>query len=69
MFRHFIAIKTFEHQIDCFCPDGIHEEVVTIQTGDIIEIINDRKFVLDKGWYFLIRMNNQHDFHFIHDRH
>lgn len=63
MFRHFIAIKTFEHQIDCFCPDGIHADVLTIHRGDIIELINERKFMFEKGWYFLIRLNNQCDFH------
>ncbi|MCQ6276243.1 IDEAL domain-containing protein [Bacillus sp. V3B] len=63
MFRHFIAIKTFEHQMDCFCSDGTHAEVLTIHKEDIIEIINERKFMIEKGWYFLIRMNNQYNFH------
>jgi hypothetical protein len=54
MIRHCIVIKAFEHQIDCFYLDGTNEEVVTIHTGDIIEIINDHKFVLDRGWRFVV---------------
>jgi hypothetical protein len=63
MFRHFVAIKTFDHQIDCFCPDDIQAKVLSIRKGDIIEITNERTFMTEKGWYFLIRVNKQDDFH------
>ena len=53
----------FQHQIDCFCPNGIQEDVVTIRRGDIIEITSERKYMLDNGWYLLIRHNHKHDFY------
>lgn len=58
MHRYFIASKLFEHPIDCFCPDGDHATVLPIEKGDIIELTNNRKFIMDRGWYFLVVVNN-----------
>lgn len=63
MFRHFIASKSFEHKIECFCADRHHAGQVTIQRGDIIELTNERKFIQDQGWYFLIGMNDGRHFY------
>jgi hypothetical protein len=63
MFRHFIARKSFEHQIECFCPDRHHAGLVTIHKGDLIELTNERQFIPDKGWYFLIGMNEEGHFY------
>lgn len=59
MFGHYFAVKTFEHQIDCFCPDGNHAEYLTINKGDIIEVMNERKFTMANGWYFLVMINER----------
>lgn len=59
MFRHFIALKTFVHQIDCFCPDGEHADYITINKGDVIEVTKERNFTEGSGWYFLIGINDQ----------
>jgi hypothetical protein len=59
MFRHFIALKTFVHQIDCFCPDDEHANYITINKGDVIEVTKERNFIEGSGWYFLIGINEQ----------
>lgn len=59
MFGHFIAVKTFEHQIHCFCPGGNHTDFLTINKGDIIEVTNDRKFTMANGWYYLVGINDR----------
>lgn len=59
MLRHFIALKTFVHQIDCFCPGGEHADYITINKGDVIEITEERNFTEGNGWYFLIGINDQ----------
>jgi uncharacterized protein YpiB (UPF0302 family) len=63
MNKFFIAKQMFQHQIDCFCPNGIKEDVVTIHRGDIIEITSERKYMMENGWYFLIRHNDKYDFY------
>ncbi|MGM0901062.1 MAG: hypothetical protein ACQEXB_08160 [Bacillota bacterium] len=63
MFRHFIARKSFEHEIECFCPDRHHAGLIAIHRGDIIELTNERQFIPDRGWYFLINMNNERHFY------
>jgi len=63
MYRHFIVKETFKHRKECFCPDQAHAHDVTIYEGDIIEIINDRRYIDDKGWYFLISINSLHEFY------
>lgn len=62
MSRYFIAEIMFEHQIDCFCPDAGHADVVTISKGDIMEVTNERRYIDDFGWYFLIFINKSRDF-------
>jgi hypothetical protein len=58
-----IAVKTFDHQVDCFCPDAEHSEVVTIHKGDIIEISSERKYTVINGWYALIVINQRCSFY------
>ncbi|MDL4843254.1 hypothetical protein [Aquibacillus rhizosphaerae] len=62
MVKHFITVQSFFHQIDCFCPDGDHSEVIKINKGDVIKIINERKYINGVGWYFLIEHNSQNSF-------
>lgn len=59
----YIAVNTFDHQIDCFCPDADHSEVVTIHRGDIIEITPERKYTLINGWYALVIINQNFSFY------
>ncbi|KAA9021591.1 IDEAL domain-containing protein [Niallia endozanthoxylica] len=63
MYRHFIVKETFKHRKECFCPNQAHAHEVPIHEGDVIEIINDRRYIVDKGWYFLISLNNLYDFY------
>jgi len=59
----YIAVKTFDHQVDCFCPDADHSEVVTIQRGDILEITPERKYTVINGWYALVIINQSFSFY------
>lgn len=59
----YIAVKTFDHQVDCFCPDADHSEVVTIHRGDIIEITPERKYTVINGWYALVIINQNFSFY------
>jgi hypothetical protein len=59
MVGYYIAVKTFEHLIECFCPGGNHADVVTINKGDIIKVTNERKFKMANGWYFLVEVNGR----------
>lgn len=62
MNEHYIAMKTFQHDIDCFCPDAYHAFSITIQKGDLIEVTPERKFTMAKGWYVFVVINEQHAF-------
>jgi len=59
----YIAVKTINHQVDCFCPDADHSEAITIQRGDIIEITPDRKYTVINGWYALVIINQSFSFY------
>lgn len=59
----YIAVKTFDHQVDCFCPDADHSEGVTIHRGDIIEITPERKYTVINGWYALVIINQNFSFY------
>lgn len=63
MFGTFISRKKFELQIDCFCPEAIHANVLTINKGDIIEVTNDYKFTMENGWYVLVKFTSQRIFY------
>ncbi|MCP3738161.1 IDEAL domain-containing protein [Rossellomorea sp. BNER] len=63
MDKHFIAVESFEHQIDCFCPGGIHAELLRINKEDIIEVTKDCNFVMDKGWYVWVVINDHCSFY------
>jgi hypothetical protein len=63
MNQHFITVKTFEHQIECFCPDSDHSDEIMIKNGDIIEVSKERKYVIDHGWYCWVIINNYYSFY------
>ena len=63
MIQYFIAKEAFTHQIDCFCPDSIHENTLTINKMDIIEITTERSFTFNDDWYVLAIVNNQGHFY------
>ncbi|MGG3798707.1 hypothetical protein [Metabacillus fastidiosus] len=63
MSQHFIVMKPFAHQIDCFCPDSIHAELLTINKQDIIKMTNECKFVDNNGWYSLVIINDESSFY------
>ncbi|MFL0365888.1 IDEAL domain-containing protein [Pseudobacillus sp. 179-B 2D1 NHS] len=63
MSEYFIATETFEHQIDCFCPEGDHADVLKINKGDVIEVTNEHKFTMINGWYLLVKINDQYVFY------
>ncbi|WP_226671208.1 hypothetical protein [Metabacillus litoralis] len=63
MHHYFIVEKTFEHMIECFCPDGAHEDSIEIKKADIIEVTNDRQYMSDNGWYIKVFLNNYWHFH------
>jgi IDEAL domain len=66
MVGHYIAVKTFEYPIECFCPCGDHADVLIINKGDIIEVTNERKFTMANGWYFLVKINERCIFYMAH---
>jgi hypothetical protein len=59
MYGPYIAVKTFEHQIECFCPDGDHAVTLSINSGEIFEVTNKRTFRTANAWYYLVRFNDQ----------
>ncbi|MBT2686613.1 hypothetical protein J7I93_00285 [Bacillus sp. ISL-47] len=63
MNEHYIAINTFQHDIDCFCPDAYHAFSITIPKGNLIEVTPERKFTMAKGWYVFVVINEQHAFY------
>ncbi|MEC2074956.1 hypothetical protein [Metabacillus fastidiosus] len=63
MSQNFIVMKPFAHQIDCFCPDSIHAELLTINKQDIIKMTNECKFVDNNGWYSLVIINDESSFY------
>ncbi|MCC3646566.1 hypothetical protein JGK52_07695 [Cytobacillus oceanisediminis] len=58
----YIAIEEFEHQVDCFCPDADHVNILHFQKGDFIEVTPDRKYTF-LGWYALVVINGQQAFY------
>ncbi|KON88196.1 hypothetical protein AF332_16210 [Sporosarcina globispora] len=58
----YIAIDHFDHQIDCFCPDADHVNIINIQKGDLIEVTPERKYTM-LGWYALVVVNGQRAFY------
>jgi hypothetical protein len=67
MIGHYIAASEFEHPIHCLCPGGGHTGLLSLQQGDIIEVINERKYTIAKGWHSLIHIN-KHWFVYISER-
>ncbi|WP_077623556.1 hypothetical protein [Sediminibacillus massiliensis] len=62
MSRHFIAIKPFSHQVDCFTPGEEQPHSVEIKKADILTINSERKYIIGAGWYFLIGINDHSNF-------
>ena len=58
----YITIDHFDHQIDCFCPDADHENILHFQKGDLIEVTPERKSTM-LGWYALVVINGQQAFY------
>ncbi|HZH58243.1 MAG TPA: hypothetical protein VEY70_01410 [Metabacillus sp.] len=63
MHHYFIVNDQFEHFVECFCPDGEHEDVLTIKRGDFLEVTNERTYVLDQGWYNRVCLNSDKQFY------
>ncbi len=62
MHQYFIVNQEFEHVVECFCPDGDHEYMLTVKRGDFLEVTNERTYVLDNGWYILVLLNSNKKF-------
>ncbi|MBY0156481.1 hypothetical protein M4D56_16350 [Cytobacillus oceanisediminis] len=62
MSEFYIAIDHFDHQIDCFCPDADHVNILHFQKGDLIEVTPERKSTM-LGWYALVVINGQQAFY------
>lgn len=58
----YIAIEQFEHQVDCFCPDADHVNILHFKKGDLMEVTPDRKYTF-MGWYALVVINGQQAFY------
>lgn len=63
-----IVRESFDHHIDCFCPSQDHYEVFHFKRGDLVEVTEESKYMMEMGWYFLLRINNQDSYYIsIHD--
>lgn len=58
MIGHYIAAESFEQPINCLCPGGGHSGLLSLHQGDIIEVLDTRKYTIARGWHFLIHINN-----------
>lgn len=64
MHHHYLIVtKSFEHIVECFCPDGDHSDVLEVKKEDFIEVTNDKKFLFDTGWYILVILNRHWHFY------
>ena len=63
MDQHYIAVKTFQYPIECFCSSSVHTYDLTINRGDIMEITDEQKYTIDNGWYFLVKINERTNFY------
>ncbi len=63
MHHYFIVNKQFQHFVECFCPDGEHEDWLTINRGEFLEVTNERTYVLDQGWYNMVILNSEKSFY------
>jgi len=63
MHHYFIVNDQFQHFVECFCPDGEHEDMLTIKRGDFLEVTNERTYVLDQGWYNMVYLNSDKQFY------
>ena len=60
---YMVVRKPFKHQIDCFCPYEEHSDFFQFDSGDIIEVTRERKYVSGVGWYFLLIINNKYSYY------
>ncbi|MGF2614309.1 IDEAL domain-containing protein [Rossellomorea vietnamensis] len=58
MGNHYIAVQSFLHEVDCFCPDKEHLDWLKVRQGDIINIQHERTYNMVNGWYVLIEVND-----------
>ncbi|MCV9886752.1 hypothetical protein [Metabacillus halosaccharovorans] len=58
MHHYFIVNQQFQHFVECFCPDGEHEDMLTIKRGELLEVTNERTYVYDQGWYNMVILNS-----------
>lgn len=63
MFTQFVVLKSFSHQMDCYCPCCYNTDEFQFLRGDVIEIQHEKKFLSELGWYFLIEVNQQYRFY------
>ncbi|UOQ83713.1 hypothetical protein [Gracilibacillus salinarum] len=63
MDQHFIAVQSFSHQIECFCPGSIHTELLRIEEEDIIQLTDERKYIANHGWYVMIIVDDFYSFY------
>ncbi len=63
MNRHFIAVQSFCHQTDCYCPGAIHSELLRIEQADIIKVTNERKYTAHNGWYYMVVLGDEYYFY------
>ncbi len=57
MLHHFVAVKSFLHKVDCFCPGSEHSELIKINPADLISISYERRFSMINGWYVQVEVN------------
>lgn len=58
MHHYFVVTRSFDHIVDCFCPDGNHSDVLEMKKEDIIEVTNERQYMFDADWFILVIINN-----------
>jgi hypothetical protein len=63
MNQHYIAVKTFQYPIECFCSSSDHTYYLTIHGGDIVEVTDERKYMMANGWYSLVKINERSIFY------
>ncbi|TYR72804.1 hypothetical protein FZC79_21480 [Rossellomorea vietnamensis] len=58
MVNHYIAVQSFVHKIDCFCPGKEHSDKIKVSQGDIISFQYERTYNMVNGWYVLVQVNH-----------
>lgn len=53
----FVVKRSFQHEVDCFCSEEKHSNIIQMQKGDRFVLSGERKYVEHLGWYFQIIVN------------